>query len=271
MDNGSVIHVKISIDREQRSAVIDFTGTSAQLSSNFNAPASVCRAAVLYVFRCLVNKDIPLNEGCLRPLEIRIPSHSLINPDYPAAVVAGNVETSQVIVDCLFAALGVLSASQGTMNNFTFGNESFQYYETICGGSGAGPGHAGTSAIQSHMTNSRLTDPEILEQRFPVRVEYFRIRSGSGGSGKYHGGDGVERCISFQKPVQVSILANRRSTQPFGLAGAKDGQAGENWYIDPQGKETVLASSVNIDVPAAGAILIRTPGGGGYGKSGNSQ
>jgi 5-oxoprolinase (ATP-hydrolysing) len=271
MDNGSVIHVKISIDREQRSAVIDFTGTSAQLSSNFNAPASVCRAAVLYVFRCLVNKDIPLNEGCLRPLEIRIPSHSLINPDYPAAVVAGNVETSQVIVDCLFAALGALSASQGTMNNFTFGNESFQYYETICGGSGAGPGHAGASAIQSHMTNSRLTDPEILEQRFPVRVEYFRIRSGSGGSGMYHGGDGVERCIRFRKPVQVSILANRRSTQPFGLAGAKDGQPGENWYIDPQGKETALASSVNIDVPAAGAILIRTPGGGGYGKSGNSQ
>ncbi|MFW2438769.1 MAG: hydantoinase B/oxoprolinase family protein, partial [Arenicellales bacterium] len=222
MDNGAQINVHIKINQNERTAVIDFYGTSGQLDSNFNAPASVCRAAVLYVFRCLVNKDIPLNEGCLRPLELRIPEHSFINPAYPAAVVAGNVETSQIIVDCLFAALGVMAASQGTMNNFTFGNEQFQYYETICGGTGAGLNHHGTSAVQSHMTNSRLTDPEILEQRFPVQVEYFQLRKNSGGKGNFNGGDGVERCLRFQQPVQVSILSNRRRTRPFGLA---DGNA----------------------------------------------
>jgi 5-oxoprolinase (ATP-hydrolysing) len=265
MDNGAQINVTIDIDRQRQSAVIDFDGTSAQLSSNFNAPASVCRAAVLYVFRCLVNKDIPLNEGCLRPLQIRIPSHSFINPDYPAAVVAGNVESSQVIVDCLFAALGVMAASQGTMNNFTFGNENFQYYETICGGTGAGPDHHGTSAVQSHMTNSRLTDPEILEQRFPVQLEYFRCRPGSGGDGKFNGGNGVERCIRFHQPVQISILSNRRQTVPFGLAGGGAGKCGENWYIDPDGKHHALSGCAAVDLPAGGKILIRTPGGGGYG------
>lgn len=266
MDNGAHISVEIKIDRKHRSAIIDFNGTSDQLTSNFNAPAAVCRAAVLYVFRCLVNKDIPLNEGCLRPLEIRIPAHSMINPDFPAAVVAGNVETSQVIVDCLFAALGVMAASQGTMNNFTFGNESYQYYETICGGTGAGPEHNGTSAVQSHMTNSRLTDPEILEQRFPVLLNYFRLRPDSGGSGQYHGGNGVERCIRFNQPVQVSILSNRRRTEPFGLAGGKSGIAGENWYIDPKGKKHAVPACTSFDLPAGGSVLIRTPGGGGFGS-----
>jgi 5-oxoprolinase (ATP-hydrolysing) len=266
MDNGAHINVSIKINQKKQTAIVDFKGSSEQLDSNFNAPASVCRAAVLYVFRCLVNKDIPLNEGCLRPLELRIPEHSFINPDFPAAVVAGNVETSQNIVDCLFAALGVMAASQGTMNNFTFGTEQFQYYETISGGTGAGPDHHGASAIQSHMTNSRLTDPEILEQRFPVRVEYFRVRKHSGGKGKFNGGDGVERCLRFQQPVEVSILSNRRQTEPFGLAGGSAGACGENWYIDPDGKEHALPACTEVDVPAGGAILIRTPGGGGFGS-----
>ncbi|HDH16859.1 MAG TPA: 5-oxoprolinase, partial [Gammaproteobacteria bacterium] len=183
----------------------------------------------------------------------------------PAAVVAGNVETSQIIVDCLFAALGVMAASQGTMNNFTFGNEQFQYYETLCGGTGAGPDHHGTSAVQSNMTNSHLTDPEILEQRFPVRVEYFKVRKNSGGKGKFNGGDGVERCLYFHQPVQVSILANRRQTEPFGLAGGNAGACGENWYIDPDGKMHTLPACAEVDVPAGGSILIRTPGGGGFG------
>jgi len=266
MDNGARINVSIKINKKKQTAVIDFNGSSGQLSSNFNAPASVCRAAVLYVFRCLVNKDIPLNEGCLRPLELRIPDHSFINPDFPAAVVAGNVETSQIIVDSLFAALGVMAAAQGTMNNFTFGNEQFQYYETLCGGTGAGPNHHGTSAVQSHMTNSRLTDPEILEQRFPVRLEYFRVRKNSGGSGKFNGGDGVERCLRFLQPVQVSILANRRKTEPFGLAGGNAGECGENWYIDPDGEKHALPACTEVDVPAGGSILIKTPGGGGFGR-----
>ena len=265
MDNGAHINITIKINQKQQSALIDFSGTSDQLDSNFNAPASVCRAAVLYVFRCLVNKDIPLNEGCLRPLELRIPPHSFINPDYPAAVVAGNVETSQIIVDCLFAALGVMAASQGTMNNFTFGNENFQYYETICGGTGAGPDHEGTSAVQSHMTNSRLTDPEILEQRFPVQVEYFRLRNNSGGRGKHNGGDGVERCIRFNQPMQISILSNRRQTEPFGLDGGNTGERGENWYIDPDGNQHTLPACTEADLPAGGSILIKTPGGGGFG------
>ncbi|MEA1889344.1 MAG: hydantoinase B/oxoprolinase family protein [Pseudomonadota bacterium] len=266
LDNGAKINVSIKVNQKRQTAVIDFNGTSEQLASNFNAPASVCRAAVLYVFRCLVNKDIPLNEGCLRPLELQIPEHSFINPAYPAAVVAGNVETSQIIVDCLFAALGAMAASQGTMNNFTFGNEHFQYYETLCGGTGAGPDHHGASAVQSHMTNSRLTDPEILEQRFPVQVEYFKVRNDSGGKGKFSGGEGIERCLHFKQPMQVSILSNRRKTRPFGLAGGNAGACGENWYIDPEGKQQALPSCIEVEVPAGGSILIRTPGGGGYGK-----
>jgi N-methylhydantoinase B/oxoprolinase/acetone carboxylase alpha subunit len=218
------------------------------------------------VFRCLVNKDIPLNEGCLRPLKLHIPKHSFINPEFPAAVVAGNVETSQIIVDSLFAALGKLAASQGTMNNFTFGNQQHQYYETICGGTGAGPTHSGTSAVQSHMTNSRLTDPEILEQRFPVQVDYFKLRKNSAGQGKFNGGNGVERCLRFNENMQVSLLTNRRHTEPFGLAGGNAGAAGENWYIDPAGELHELSSCVELNVAAGGSLLIKTPGGGGFGE-----
>src|SRR6185437_5150687 len=205
MDNGAIIKVTISVDRARRRAIVDFTGTSAELPSNFNAPAAVCKAAVLYVFRTLIDDDIPMNQGCLEPLDIVIPEGSMLRPRYPAAVVAGNVETSQCIVDALYGALGVMAASQGTMNNFTFGNERYQYYETICGGSGAG--FAGTDAVHTHMTNSRLTDPEVLEFRFPVLVEEFTVRRGSGGAGKYHGGDGVVRRIRFREPMEVSMLA----------------------------------------------------------------
>jgi len=265
LDDGTNIAVNIRVDRRRRRALIDFTGSSAQQASNFNAPAAVCRAAVLYVFRCLVDHDIPLNEGCLRPLRLRIPDASVLNPRPPAAVVAGNVETSQVIVDCLFAALGVMSASQGTMNNLTFGDGEFQYYETLCGGCGAGPGFPGASAVHSHMTNSRLTDPEVLEQRFPVRVDYFRIRHGSGGGGRQPGGDGCERQLRFLQPMEVSILANRRTTLPFGLAGGGSGAAGENWYGAPDGRIQRLSSCATLAVPAGGTILVRTPGGGGYG------
>ncbi|HEY9836716.1 MAG TPA: hydantoinase B/oxoprolinase family protein, partial [Vampirovibrionales bacterium] len=210
MDEGGEIHVKISIDKNRRSATIDFTGTSEQLNSNFNAPAAVCKAAVLYVFRTLVDDNIPLNAGCLKPLNIIIPKGSLLNPSYPAAVVAGNVETSQAIVDALYLALGVMAASQGTMNNFTFGSDRYQYYETICGGSGAGPNFHGTDAIQTHMTNSRLTDPEVLEWRFPVRLESFSIRQNSGGKGQYTGGNGVIRRLRFLEPMTAAILSNHR-------------------------------------------------------------
>jgi len=219
LDDGNAIKLKVTIDRKNRCAIIDFTGTSPQLSTNFNAPASVCIAAVLYAFRTLVKSDIPLNAGCLRPLEIIIPKGSLLRPEPPAAVVAGNVETSQYIVDALFGALGTLAASQGTMNNFTFGNADFQYYETICGGSGAGPGFSGTDAVHTHMTNSRITDPEILETRFPVLLEEFSIRQGSGGDGKFRGGNGVVRKLRFLKDMNAAILSSHRKLPPFGLKG----------------------------------------------------
>ena len=266
MDNGARISVDIRIDRERRTATIDFSGTSGQADNNFNAPASICRAAVLYVFRCMVDKDIPLNEGCMRPLELNIPARSLINPEYPAAVVAGNVETSQVIVDCLFGALDVMAASQGTMNNLTFGDGQYQYYETLGGGYGAAQDNNGASAVQCHMTNSRLTDPEILEQRFPVLVEYFLIRNNSGGNGQHTGGNGLERCLRFLRPMHLSILSNRRETRPFGLAGGDDGQPGENWYIEPGGKQHRLAASTTIEMPIGSKFLIKTPGGGGFGR-----
>jgi N-methylhydantoinase B len=210
MDQGAVIKVKVSIDSKNRSATIDFTGTSEQLNSNFNAPKAVTQAAVLYVFRTLVDDNIPLNAGCLKPLHLIIPEGSMLNPQYPAAVVAGNVETSQVIVDALYGALGVLAASQGTMNNFTFGNEKYQYYETICGGSGAGINFNGTDAVHTHMTNSRLTDPEVLEFRYPVLVEEFKIRENSGGKGQYSGGNGVMRNIKFLEPMTANILSGHR-------------------------------------------------------------
>ena len=202
--------------RQARSATFDFTGTSAQLDDNFNAPFSIVRAASLYVVRTLIDDVIPMNDGCLRPIKLVVPDGSMLKPAYPAAVVAGNVETSQVVTDALFAATGRLAPSQGTMNNFTFGNDRHQYYETIAGGSGAGPDHDGTSAVQTHMTNSRLTDPEILETRLPVRLEEFAIRRGSGGAGAHHGGDGVVRRVTFLEPMRANILANRRKVAAAG-------------------------------------------------------
>ncbi len=265
LDDGSVITVKISIDPTTRSADIDFSGTSAQVETNFNAPAAVCKAAVLYVFRTLVQDDIPLNEGCLKPLRIKIPTHSLLNPDFPAAVVAGNVETSQCIVDTLYGALAVCAASQGTMNNFTFGDDRYQYYETICGGSGAGRDFPGTDAIHSHMTNSRLTDPEVLEWRFPVLVESFAIRAHSGGRGRFSGGNGVIRRIKFRAPMTVSILSNRRKTAPFGMNGGSPGMPGSNYVVRTDGSRETLAACAQLEVAPGDVVVIETPGGGGYG------
>jgi len=265
VDDGSEIKVRISIDRESRSAVIDFTGTSPQRPNNSNAPSSICRAAVLYVFRTLVDGDIPMNEGCLKPLDIVIPDGCMLNPVYPAAVVAGNVETSQWITNALYGALGMMAAAQGTMNNFTFGDAVHQYYETIAGGSGAGPGHDGTSAIQTHMTNSRLTDPEVLEWRFPVLVDAFRIRTGSGGNGTYRGGDGVVRRIKFLEPMNASILSSHRSVAPFGLDGGEPGVPGHNWVERADGARQDLSATETAAMAPGDVFVIETPGGGGYG------
>ena len=266
LDNGAKIRVKVTIDRDKRSAIIDFTGTSPQVKSNFNAPKAVCKAAVLYVFRTLVQDNIPLNEGCLKPLEIIIPPGCLLNPQYPSAVVAGNVETSQQITDCLYGALGVMSGSQGTMNNFTFGNEQYQYYETICGGSGAGEHFNGTDAVQTHMTNSRLTDPEVLEWRFPVRLESFAIRQNSGGQGKYRGGDGVVRRIRFLEPMTAAILSSHRDISPFSLAKGEPGKVGQNTLERQDETQEQLPGTAMVEVNAGDLIEIATPGGGGWGK-----
>ena len=263
LDQGAEIKVSINIDNDN--ATIDFSGTSEQLSDNFNAPLSVCKAAVLYVFRTLVKDDIPLNAGCLKPLTLIIPEGSLLNPCYPAAVVAGNVETSQYIVDALYGALGVLAGSQGTMNNLTFGTKDYQYYETICGGAGAGNGFHGASAIHTHMTNSRLTDPEILEARFPVLLERFAVRANSGGKGKYHGGDGVIRRIKFLQSMDVSILSSHRLYPPFGLNGGNSGRLGVNYLIH-NGKKQILPANISLSVEANDSIEIQTPSGGGFGK-----
>ncbi len=264
MDNGAHIQVKVSINRETRSATINFTGTSKQLSSNFNAPKAVTQAAVLYVFRTLVNDQIPLNAGCLKPLKIIIPEGCLLNPTYPAAVVAGNVETSQVIVDALYGALGMMAASQGTMNNFTFGNEKYQYYETICGGSGAGINFDGTDAVHTHMTNSRLSDPEVLETRYPVMVESFGIRADSGGNGQYCGGNGVIRRIKFKEAMTANILSNHRLVPPFGLNGGEPGQVGRNWIEHPDGTIENLDSIATVKMKVGDVFVIETPGGGGF-------
>jgi 5-oxoprolinase (ATP-hydrolysing) len=267
MDDGSVIKVAITIDRKIRSARLDFTGTSAQRPNNFNAPSSVCRSAVLFVFRSLVEEDIPLNAGCLKPLEILIPEGSMLSPRYPAAVVAGNVETSQAVTDALYGALGVLAAGQGTMNNFTFGNARYQYYETIAGGSGAGPDHDGTAAVQINMTNSRLTDPEVLEWRFPVVLESFSIRRGSGGAGRHRGGDGAVRRVRFEEKMTAAILANRRRIAPFGLDGGQPGQAGENHVERADGTIERFGATHRIEVSPGDVFEIATPGGGGFGVS----
>ena len=265
MDDGSVIKVAITIDRARRAARLDFAGTSAQRPNNFNAPSSVCRSAVLYVFRTLVADDIPLNAGCLKPLDIVIPEGSMLNPRYPAAVVAGNVETSQAVTDTLYGALGVLAAGQGTMNNFTFGDARYQYYETLAGGAGAGPDHDGASAVQINMTNSRLTDPEVLEWRFPVVLENFAIRRGSGGAGRHRGGDGVVRRVRFEVPMTAAILANRRRVAPFGLAGGQPGLAGENHVERCDGRIERFGATHRIEVGPGDVFEIATPGGGGFG------
>ncbi|MGB3692668.1 MAG: hydantoinase B/oxoprolinase family protein [Spirulinaceae cyanobacterium] len=266
MDNGSEIKVTITINKVNRSAKIDFTGTSPQLHSNFNAPQAVCKAAVLYVFRTLVKDDIPLNAGCLNPLEIVIPEGCLLNPRYPAAVVAGNVETSQCIVDTLYGALGIMAASQGTMNNFTFGNAKYQYYETICGGSGAGRDFPGTDAVHTHMTNSRLTDPEVLEWRFPIQLESFAIRQGSGGPGKYPGGNGIIRRICFLEPMTAGILSGHRIVPPFGIAGGQPGALGKNWLQRQDGTVEELNSTATVEMSVGNTFVIETPGGGGFGS-----
>ncbi len=265
LDNGSRIQVKVSIDREKRTATVDFTGTSPQQDNNFNAPLAVTRAAVLYVFRTLVGSDIPLNEGCLKPLSLIVPKGSMLSPVYPAAVVAGNVETSQCITDCLYGALGALASAQGTMNNVTFGNERFQYYETVCGGSGAGYTFDGTSAVHTHMTNSRLTDPEVLEWRYPVLVEAFRIRNGSGGLGRFHGGDGTVRRLRFLEPMSLALLANRHRVPPFGLNGGYPGKPGVAWIWRAGGGRSWLRSTDSTEVSTGDVFVIKTPGGGGYG------
>jgi 5-oxoprolinase (ATP-hydrolysing) len=265
LDNGAVIKVKITIGSDRRAAKIDFTGTSLQLPNNFNAPSAVCMAAVLYVFRTLVDDEIPLNAGCLKPLEVVIPEGCMLRPRYPAAVVAGNVETSQCITDALYGALGVLAASQGTMNNFTFGNERYQYYETVAGGSGAGPGFEGADVVQTHMTNSRLTDPEVLEWRFPVRLESFEIRHGSGGRGRWRGGHGAVRRVRFLEPMTAAILSGHRLVCPHGLAGGEDGAAGRNAVLRADGSRTELGPFDQTEMAAGDAFLIETPGGGGYG------
>jgi 5-oxoprolinase (ATP-hydrolysing) len=267
MDNGAVIRVAITPDRAKRTVRIDFTGTSPQHDGNFNAPLAITRAAVLYVFRTLVDDNIPLNEGCLKPIEIIVPEGSLLKPKRGAAVVAGNVETSQIVVDALFGALGVLAASQGTMNNFTFGDQLRQYYETICGGAGAGPDFDGASAVQTHMTNSRLTDPEVLETRFPVLVESFTVRRGSGGAGAHRGGDGVVRRIRFREPMSAAILANRRATAAFGLDGGAPGAPGANHIERVDGAVEILTATENVRLNAGDVFVMATPGGGGFGKA----
>ncbi len=267
MDDGAAVEVAVRIDRATGGATIDFTGTSEQRPTNFNAPLAVTRAAVLYVLRLLVDEALPLNEGFLRPVTIVVPEGSMLNPRFPAAVVAGNVEVSQVVTDALLGALGAMAGSQGTMNNLTFGDDSYQYYETIAGGAGAGPGHDGADAVQTHMTNSRLTDPEVLETRYPVLVEQFAIRRGSGGAGRHRGGDGTLRRLRFLHPLRAGILSNRRIVAPFGLAGGADGLPGENRVERADGTVEPLASTARIEMRVGDTLVIATPGGGGYGAT----
>ncbi|HEX8513330.1 MAG TPA: hydantoinase B/oxoprolinase family protein [Allosphingosinicella sp.] len=270
MDNGAEVRVSVKVDPAARSAIVDFTGTSDQQPNNFNAPFSICRAATLYVFRTLVDDRIPMNDGCLRPITLVVPEGSMLRPRYPAAVVAGNVETSQVITDALFAACRALAPSQGTMNNFTFGNAHHQYYETIAGGAGAGPDFDGASAVQTHMTNSRLTDPEILETRYPVLVERFAIRRGSGGDGAHKGGDGVERHIRFREPMRANILSNRREVAPRGIEGGGDAKPGVNQVVRANGTVETLSATASAEMREGDMFVIETPGGGGFGAPSSS-
>ena len=267
MDEGSVIKVKITVARDERTVLIDFTGTSEQNPTNYNAPTAVCKAAILYVFRTLVSDDIPLNEGCLEPIELILPARSMITPEYPAAVMAGNIEVSQAITNALYGALGVMAASQGTMNNVFYGNDRYQNYDTVCGGTGAGPDHPGTSAVHSHMTNTRMTDPEVLESRFPVRLEEFSINRGSGGAGRYCGGDGVVRKLRFLEPMTVTVLSSHRVVPPFGLAGGEPGRCGNNYVVRAGGDAVRLKGNDEIKMNTGDLFVMETPGGGGFGKS----
>ncbi|MBZ9649354.1 hydantoinase B/oxoprolinase family protein [Sphingobium sp. 3R8] len=267
MDSGATVHVAVHVDRAARAATIDFAGSSAQLPGNFNAPVSVVRAAVLYVVRTLIDEAVPMNDGCLKPITIHVPEGSMLRPRYPAAVVAGNVETSQVVTDALFGALGVMAGAQGTMNNFTFGNDRHQYYETIAGGSGAGPDFDGADVVQTHMTNSRLTDPEILETRFPVLLEAFSIRAGSGGAGRHHGGNGALRRVRFLDDMTAGILSNRRIVPPFGLDGGAPGDVGRNRVERADGSVEPLGPTATASLRAGDAFVIETPGGGGFGDA----
>ena len=268
MDNGAVVRVAIRSDKRNRAATIDFSGTSPQQANNFNAPLAVTRAAVLYVFRTLVDDDIPMNAGCLKPLHLIAPVGSMLNPRYPAAVVAGNVETSQVVTDCLYGALGVLAASQGTMNNFTFGDGEHQYYETIAGGAGAGPDFDGADAVQTHMTNSRLTDPEVLEWRFPVRLEEFRIRRASGGRGAHTRRRRRGATHSLSQSMAAVLLANHRKIAPFGVAGGESALTGRNWIERADGRIEEFGATHEAQMAAGDTFVIQTPGGGGFGRSG---
>jgi 5-oxoprolinase (ATP-hydrolysing) len=266
LDNGAVVRVAVRVNREDRTAEIDFTGTSPQLAGNFNAPSSVAMAAVLYVFRTLVDDDIPLNSGCLQPLHVIIPPGTMLSPRYPAAVAAGNVETSQVVTGALYAALGVMAEGSGTMNNVTFGNDRYQYYETVASGSGAGDGFDGTDVVQTKMTNSRLTDPEVLEWRYPVLLESYRIRPGSGGAGRWRGGHGGVRRLRFDEPMTVTTLTGHRRVPAFGLAGGEPGALGRHWIEHADGRVTPMDGCDSVNVQAGDVFVIETPGGGGYGK-----
>ena len=267
LDEGGVVKVKISFDKDKREATVDFAGTSAQRPTNFNAPSAVCRSAVLYVFRTLVDDNIPLNEGCLKPINIVIPKGCMLAPEYPAAVVAGNTETSQVVTDALFGALGVLAASQGTMNNVLFGNDTYQYYETVCGGSGAGPDFDGTSEVHTHMTNTRLTDPEVLEWRYPVMLDSFSVRHGSGGKGKFTGGSGSDRRIRFLEDMDLVIVSNHRIVPPYGMAGGEPGQCGRNWVERADGTIVEMTGRDGTRVGPGDVFVLQTPTGGGYGPA----
>ncbi|MFD1036700.1 hydantoinase B/oxoprolinase family protein [Sphingomonas hankookensis] len=266
MDDGTPLCVAVTVDRAARSARIDFTGTGSAHAGNFNAPPAVTRAVVLYAFRCLVGEDLPLNEGCLAPLEIVIPTGSFLSPPPGSAVVAGNTEVSQAVCNALLAALGAAAAAQGTMNNFLFGDATHQYYETICGGTGAGPGFAGASAVHSHMTNTRITDPEILELRYPVRLDRFAIRRGSGGTGEWCGGDGAERAVTALAPLTATIVASRRSVAPFGLAGGAAGACGTQRVERGDGRIEPIGGTATVELAPGDRIVIETPGGGGYGS-----
>ena len=265
LDSGDQIQVAISVHKAQRTATIDFTGTSPQNEWNYNAPLAVCRAVVLYVFRTLVGTDIPMNEGCLKPLTLIVPAGSMINPDSPAAVISGNTEVSQAIADTLYGALGVIAGSQGTMNNFVYGNDNYQNYETICGGTGAGDGFHGTSAVHSHMTNTRMTDPEVLETRFPVRLDEFSIRKGSGGGGEFQGGDGIIRRLRFLEPTTVTVLSSHRKVSPHGAKGGGSGQVGENSILRANGEKEVLDGNDEAEMMFNDVFVLKSPGGGGFG------